>query len=315
MPASTAAHDALDRFVDRILADDAASDAAAIAQIQADAEAKIAKALADDAAADAVVLKAKDDEIAALKKRVAELETPKPPVEPNPPTDPNPPSTGVFAWKGLQTAFPAAATTGPCVANPVSRAGGIKATSNGQVFENLIITGGNPGIDANGKTGVIVRNCKLVGSGGTIGVLGMALLENCDISGYEDGFRPMGANWVVRGNYIHDLASGPNRHNDGGQIFDGPGLVEQNYIKARDTSAIMVQAWANTASGAPSGVVVRHNWLGGADLPLRIESECKGKGCKAIENVIQKGYYGHADLTGADEVRGNIDSVTGAPIS
>lgn len=284
----------------------AAFDAEKIAAVQA--------ALAADAVEDAVVLAAKDEQIATLQARIAELEAGQPEPEPEP--EPEEP-TGF--WRGLQTVWPTAATTGPRVdrtkasSNSVSgiqrgkKFTGTVYPANNTVFEDCEFSGSGWGIDADNKH-ITVRYCKFTGSGGTAAILGNVIAEYNDISGYEDGIKTQGKNIEIRGNYIHDLGGGASAHNDGIQVMDGSGIIEQNYIRAKDTSAIMLQpAWGI------DGYTIRHNWLGGADLPLRIEAGCKNS--VAYENVVQKGHWGYADLSGASNVYGNIDSVSGRPIS
>lgn len=298
-----------------------------IADLQHQAELLLAsanKANADLATAQQTIT-AKNAEIARLEARIRELEAgnPGPTPEPEQPNPPAPP-TGEF-WQGLKTVWPTAATTGPRIPltaeSGTSKSGTVKGKSlaggqrpaNNTVYEDCEIRGGLWGVDASGRTGVKLINCRLIGDGGEAGVLGNVEIINTDISGYKDGFKPQGAGWVFRGNYVHDLYAGAGAHNDGLQAHDGPGIIERNYIKARDTSAVMIQSFAS-GSTPPKGIIVRENWLGGADLPLRIEDECKGRGCEAYNNVIEKGHWGHYDLSGADRNSGNIDSVTGKAI-
>lgn len=281
----------------------AAFDAEKIAAVQA--------ALAADAIEDASVLAEKDRQIAQLQARIAELE-----AQPNPEPEPEPePEEPTGFWRGLATVWPTAATTGPRIPTVASRQTSVSGTQRGKkftgtviaaagtVFEDCEFAGGMWGLDADSKR-VTVRYCRFRGTGGTAAILGNVIAEFNDISGYEDGIKAQGKDVLIRGNYIHDLHNSAAAHNDGIQVMDGSGLIEQNYIKARDTSAIMLQpAWGI------DGYTIRHNWLGGADLPLRIEAGCKNS--VAYENVIERGHWGYADLTGAFKVYGNIDATTG----
>ena len=77
MPDYSKAIVAVQELIDRAIAADAVTDANVIATLKAECASQIAAALQADAAVDAVAaFKAKDDQIASLKARIAILETP-----------------------------------------------------------------------------------------------------------------------------------------------------------------------------------------------------------------------------------------------
>ena len=56
---------------------------------------------------------------------------------------------------------------------------------------------------------------------------GPAILTRCDISGFNDGIATLGAAQIKQC-YVHHLAYGPEKHNDGVQYYGGSDLVIQN---------------------------------------------------------------------------------------
>ncbi|BCH33113.1 hypothetical protein MesoLjLc_50430 [Mesorhizobium sp. L-8-10] len=324
------------------LAADAAADAAEIERIKAECAAKIAAALAADAEQDAAAFAAKDEEIKILndgvderdaeilrlKARIAELEAGQPAPNPVPEPEPEEPTEPGAFWRGLATVWPTAATTGPripVVAAPSGNVSGLVKgkrftgtvkPANGTVFEDCEFVGnGGWGIDGDGRT-FTVDHCKFLSTrGGPAAILGNATVISCDISGWEDAIKTQGSGWVIRGNYIHGPHITSTSHNDGIQVqwSNSNGLIEQNYISWRDTSEVFLQ----TLSGKIDSITIRHNWLGGSDLPLRIEGGCTN--CTATENVIKQGNptypnHGYYDLNPQVRASGNIDAVTGKPI-
>lgn len=261
-------------------------------------------------------------EVERLEARIAELEAGNPDPEPEPePEEPEEPAPGGF-WQGLNSKFPTAATVGPRIArvadsrtNVSGKISGKKFTKTvipaaGTEFEDCEFTGSGWGVDADSKK-VKFTHCLFKGSG-TAAILGVVTAINCDISGYEDGIKAQGEGVVIRGNYIHDLGGGASAHNDGIQVQEGKnGLIEMNTIKAKDTSAIMLQPMYGI-----DGYIIRWNNLSGAGFNLRVENGYKGcKNVEVYENAIERGGFGYHDgLPGASKVYGNIDAVTGKAI-
>jgi len=233
-------------------------------------------------------------------------------------------ATGTF-WQGLKTVWPTAKTTGPRIATvattnnrPSGTVKGKKFTgtvypANNTIFEDCEFVGGDIWmIDGDGKK-VTFRYCRIAGNGAIqAGVLCTPTMEYCDVSGVTDGVKTQGDGWSIKRCYFHDPKSRANEpHYDGIAIQwdNSNGLIAENYIDWLDTSAVFMK----NETGQVKNITVRHNWLGGADLPMRIEENIPG--CKVYENVIEKGYWGHMDVEPSDAVvYGNIDSVTGKAI-
>jgi hypothetical protein len=259
-----------------------------------------------------------DTRLTALEKAPPVVPPIEPPVEP--PVEPvDPPPTGGFVWKGLSTVWPTAATTGPRAATTITRGGGnisgsfskVRFTgpimpANNTVLTDCIVEGYIDG----GTNKYTLQNCRLDGKGGPWCASGNATVIGCDVSNAEDAIKTTGSGWVIRGNYIHNPYVTASSHNDGVQIQWGNsnGIVEQNYITWTDTSEVFCQE----LTGQIDNITVRHNWLGGSDLPLRIEAGCTN--CKATENVIKKGHWGYYDLNSSVVHHDNIDAVSGAKI-
>lgn len=200
--------------------------------------------------------------------------TPDPEPEPEPEPEPTP----------TPTAWPNASTTGRRSTAPLTKRSGYTVRTAGTVIEDqeisgtLIIDAANVvvrncvvrasffGIETtrNGR-GLIVEDCTIIG-GGDCGIAvtqsSDATVRRCNISGGFDGMKVGGANVTVERNYIHDLASSRDAHNDGIQCMGGVTnlRVIGNYIAARDTSCLAM--FEN--QGAWNGATIEGNWLGGA---------------------------------------------------
>lgn len=272
-------------------------------------EARAAESTEKDVVIEAPAAKITEQEasIAELWRRILGAGEPDPAPEPE-----SRPESSTF-WRGVGTVWPTAATTGPRILTTAAsrnRVSGIvkgkKFTgtvypANGTEFEDCEFSGnGGYSIDGDGKR-FKVTHCRFACNGQEAAILGNADVVNCDISNCKDGIKPQGSGWTIRGNFIHDpYIGGVDPHNDGIQASGGHSncLVEQNYVDWRDTSAVFF----HSVFGPVSNCTVQHNWLGGADMPLRID----GTGCKAIENMIERGQWGDWDFAKPVEHYGNI---------
>lgn len=212
------------------------------------------------------------------------------------------------------------ANTGPRTAITTTRAGGSIAGT----FRNMRFTGPiRPAagtalidcqvdgyIDADGKR-ITLDHCRIDGKGASWAVLGNPIASYCDIFNAEDAIKTQNDGWQLTWNYIHGPYTTSSSHNDGVQIQwrNTNGLIESNWVQWRDTSELFAQI----QSGEPiNNLMWRWNWLGGSDLPIRIEQGCTN--CSVIENVVKRGNWGYMDLISSVVKRGNVDWITGTAI-
>lgn len=83
-----------------------------------------------------------------------------------------------------------------------------------------------------GRAGTLtVEDTTIIGPGqnpaGVQTEVGPAILTRCDISGFNDGIATLGAAQIKQC-YVHHLAYGPDKHNDGIQYYGGSDLVVQD---------------------------------------------------------------------------------------
>lgn len=237
------------------------------------------------------------------------------------------PPAGEFVWLGLATPQLTRewmlANTGPRIALVNAPGGAVSGLQKGKRFTGTVFPangtdfqdcefnfGNGWGIDGDGRIFKVTRST-FKGTGGPSAILGNATVDGCNISGCQDGIK-LQTSGAVRRSFIHDLVSpASDPHFDGIQIqHNSQGVViEQNRVEARDTSEVFFQE----LGGQIDGGVVRHNWLGGSDLPVRIEAGCTNM--KVIENIIVKGHWGYWDLNSTVVHNGNISgtAVDGKP--
>lgn len=102
-----------------------------------------------------------------------------------------------------------------------------------------------------------------------------------DISGNPDGIQLSGDDWVVRGNWIHNLArvgEPPNNtHNDGMQVYGGTNIViEGNRIELDGFDGVHQNGALFFQVDSLSGVKIAGNFLEGGGFILRIEKNVLG---------------------------------------
>lgn len=290
------------------------------------------------------VLQEAGAEIDALRARIDELETgnPVPDPEPEPesevPQEPQPPLPNVpsiIAFTALKSdaereAYIASvrgwyeANTGPRIElindNHTSVSGHVKGrrfnesieVAEGTVLEDCEINSdGFRGVFADWMKFTLI-NCRVIGRSGSrdVGVQGVATVINTEISGFQDGIKLQGTA-AVRGSLIHKPYKTSTSHNDGIAIqWDNTDhLIEHNFIDWIDTSCIFLK----NESGQVKNITIRRNWLmGTTGWPINAGPNIPG--CKAIENVIQRGAFGHMSFESPVEAVGNLDATMGTPI-
>lgn len=163
-------------------------------------------------------------------------------------------------------AFPDASTTGPQAGTSFTTTSGeVRTSSNGQIIQNLDLTGyiiiqnNNVTIRdciinfsdffailGNSGTGTVITRCKIIGSPSFTGIntenLNNIEISYCDISVCENGIAISSSDVNIHDNYIHALASGgAEPHIDGIQGFPGytDAVINHNTIISEDTSGII----------------------------------------------------------------------------
>lgn len=182
--------------------------------------------------------------------------------------------------------------------------------------------------DSGLPTGVIVEDCLIDGTGapGTTGFNpdgggGGSIIRRCNITGCENGIGIGENNQLIQDNWIHDLSTGALAHTDGIQGIGGYTAltIRHNAVYSFDTSCIIQQ---NEGAGF-SGLLVENNLLvmssGSACIYIRGDKSAGIVGdCSVINNRMTKaeGTYNNFDsITGTLTYTGNVDHVTGNPIT
>lgn len=301
------------------------------AEIDAQTAAKIKAALDADAIEDAKALKVKDDEIARLNARIAELEAgnpdPEPEPEPEEPEEPTPPA-GTFP-NASNTGVPAGVVLKPYT-------GPTRITQNGYVIDGadikvpLIVAADNVtiknsrikyagfwGIDADNRKNLTVIDTEIIGPGSSgdanAAILGQGTFLRLKISKSENGIVLLGGKSVVKGCYIFDLenSKGNNGHYDGIGIQGGQTdcEIEGNTIESWDTSCVFIKG----DYSAITNTLVKGNLLLNSKgrkpsytvYSVKSTGKALPTGTKFIDNIMERGLYGYADLEGDAVWQGN----------
>jgi hypothetical protein len=179
----------------------------------------------------------------------------------------------------------------------------IRVTGLNVTFENCRWTASSGwGIDADGASGLKVRNCTIVGSGNSCILTGINfLIEYCDLSGYDNGVMVQDSG-TIQFCYIHDLHPGSvgEAHVDGLQMGGGQNgvLIKGNSIRSWDTSCIIMKC--DWGSGAPiRNVTIDGNWLrnqpGRSSIAATIyaySNQASLSNIVVTNNKIEPGYTG-----------------------
>jgi hypothetical protein len=180
------------------------------------------------------------------------------------------------------------------------------------------------GVAANGS-GCLVQNCTIIGTNGSIGIVGSGTFTGNNISGFENGFRiEQATNSVVRFNYVHGLSSASGSpHFDCMEVRNGVNglLIEDNHFVGKDTSDILIQDF----QAAVANVTINHNFLDGDQTVnpqgpgynVYVEGRF-GNGTTNVvitNNVIRRGHFGYFSIdTASPTGSGNTDFATGATV-
>ena len=268
-------------------------------------------------------LSAAPRQIAALKKRVAELEAGNPAPSPVPPPTGWPDASNTGA-KGTLTPYsgPKTITAANVTIENKTITGSLRVTGANFTLKNCKLTYSSAwGIDAEGAVNPTIQDSTIVGPGSAgaanSGFLGSGTLLRNDFSKAENGIVLQGGKSVVKGNFIHDLLSsaGNAGHYDGISVQGGQNgvLIEDNAIYARDTSDVFVK----NDFGNITDVTVNHNYLGGNP---GINVYVDGRGPKGVitnikitNNVLTGAQFPFSIDNSSPVISGNVD-LTGKPV-
>lgn len=236
-----------------------------------------------------------------------------------------------------------AANTGVPSGTTLASSGGMNITKSGTVVDGKDVNG-TIRIDASDVT---IKNSRIVGKGfsvvqiksgsknvkienvtidgkgmsgesGSMGIMGPANVSGADITGVENGLTPDGGS-VLRGNWVHGLASPGSPHYDGIQIDGGQSniTIEQNTIDMREheqTAAVMIDNWF----GPIKDISVNKNLLMGGGYTVYSDGQFSGgsiTGVSFTNNKLGKGQWGYSSVVKNTVVwTGNVDQNSGAAI-
>lgn len=145
----------------------------------------------------------------------------------------------------------------------------IRPNAGNITIRNCILLGGWFAVDATSSaSGLVIEDCTVIGGANSgialTNVTGATIRRN-NVSGGSDGMKVGGSNITVMDNYIHDLDTTEESHNDGIQCSSTTGLIfRHNWIESPDTSCIaMFQG-----QGSWTNVLIENNHLTGPGYPL-----------------------------------------------
>jgi hypothetical protein len=245
------------------------------------------------------------------------------------------------------TGFPDASNTGPSGA--LSPSGSISTSANGQVIQNLDITGtisvnhsnvvirnirirqpGGEAISIDPSTsGTVVEDCELDGTGDTRSDPAIAYarytIRRCDIHHFGEGPRANG-DTVIEDNYIHDFVdySSIDAHQDGIQVVCNNNIVIRHNTILMNTENANAAIMVGTAQGTVDNVVIRDNLMAGGGYTV-YGGSAEGYSPNATRVQITNnristqymprgGYYGPFTNTYQVTMYGNVWHETGNPI-
>jgi len=242
---------------------------------------------------------------------------------------------------GTQAGFPTAATTGVPSGTVLTRSGSLTLSTPGQVVSGLDISG-TVSITASNVT---IKNCRITGSSfaivniadsakGTVvsdteinglgtseganGINGTGTFTRLNIHGVENSINATGP-LTLRDSYLWGLQAPGSPHYDDVQIDGGVSnvLIDHNTIinTFDQTSAVMIDNYF----GPISNITVSNNRLVGGGYTVYSDAGFTGGSITGVAftgNRLVQGYWGYHDLNkNSPTWSGNVDDVTGAPIS
>ena len=179
------------------------------------------------------------------------------------------------------------------------------------------------GIDAEGSSGLWVDHCTMVGDGGNSCIRTGAnwKVTNCNLSKMDNGIMVQGGIGLAEGNYIHSLGTTADAHVDGIQWAGSQNgvIIRGNWIEAWDTSCVFIKCdWGPITNVVVEGNTLKNTY--GRKTAATVYSYSVGTKLATDihfrNNRMEKGNWFYlATDNSTPEFTGNVDFVTGAPIS
>jgi hypothetical protein len=233
---------------------------------------------------------------------------------------------------------PGPTNTGVPSGTQLTPSGSVTADQDGQVIENLDITGAitvlanNVTIRSvritsgdyypiryfdNNNTGLVVEDSEIAGTSGDV-TSGLSFANytarRLNIHGSADGFKA-DENVLIEDSWIHDLSNLPGEHNDGVQSTGGNHVtIRHNAISGASNACVQT----GDEGGVPTeNLTIDCNWLsgGGWTLNIRGTPPSAPRGTQITSNRFSDAGYGPWTLDDpAPVVTGNVDDATNMPI-
>ena len=194
--------------------------------------------------------------------------------------------------------------------------GGVQITASNVTLENCIIeipANGNWNIGvAAGLTGVVIKNCEIIGAGsaGPVGTYGIYVQGNSQVTINSVNMHDVGQGLVLNdgqvtleNSYIHDLHSGSGTHYEDIGYFgaaksstfsldlENNTLINQNI----QTASVFIQNYF----GAVNNVTVNNNILVGGDYTIYVDGSASSAATTNVSitnNHMGAGYFGVTDF-------------------
>jgi hypothetical protein len=167
----------------------------------------------------------------------------------------------------------------------------------------------------NDSTGLLVEDVTIDGADGTGIMFDNYTARRVEVHGTENGFNA-GENTTIVDSWVHDLDTSGDAHTDGIQI-SGSGndvLVRHNTIDPVPSGAGCTSPVINS-NGSSNNMTVEENRLLGAGCSVALYCpRSPGIAVHVLNNRVQSGVFGYFDSCSDDDVRGNVDDLTGAPV-
>lgn len=243
---------------------------------------------------------------------------PVPAPTPSPTSFPDASNTGVPAGTTLTNSGDITASTVGQVVSRKNVTGTIYVNASNVVIEKCKITASNYwAIRVISGTGVIVRDCTIIGQGQTHeGIMGRGTFERNNISGVENGIGCDGKS-LIKDNYIHHFSGPGSAHYDGIEINSGTDIdiIHNTILLAHGQTACVM---TNNYFGPLARVKVDNNYVRGGGYPMYCDDSFGGGSVSNISftnNRIGKGQWGYWALYGSGAYKsGNVDADTGNPV-
>lgn len=215
---------------------------------------------------------------------------------------------------GIPDGYPGPQNTGVPLGTALTDSGPVTADRDGQVVENLNITGclsikasnvvvRNVKLTCGGKQraiviegsrkGIVIEDSEIDGAGTTEVAIGWGgyTLRRVNVHDVQDGPR-LGGGVTVEDSWIHDMVRKDDFHSDALQANGGTGIVvRHNTLMPTETSTgdvlnSAIQLGAEADSGTLSDVTIEDNYLDGGNYTINVRSDAGISGIVLHDNVF-----------------------------